>query len=215
MARAYHWSVLYGGVAFVWLSSIGVVLPETLKYKVTEYGCFPYEDAAAASSSFIKATVYVVYSPFGPVVLIAIVYFLTARALKKNTMRHDNNRAMEQRNKQNAKIVRMFIIIIIVYFLLTIPHAISYIYGCYVFFVDTWNSNYKIINTITYILSIPASANCCVNPIIYARMHREMTTYLGSITKRLKRSCVQLFSLRNDRTPAQSSSWSLPTLNDN
>ena len=215
MARTYHWSVLYGGVAFVWLSSIGVVLPEMLKYQLTKQGCFSNEDAVVSTSSFIKATVFVVYSPFGPAVLIPIVYFLTARALKKNTMRHDNNRAMEQRNKQNAKIVRMFIIIIMVYFLLTIPHAISYIYGCYVFFVDTWNSNYKIINTITYILSIPASANCCVNPIIYAKMHREMTTYLGSITKRLKRSCVQLFSMRNNSTPAQSSTWSLPTISHN
>ena len=213
MARAYHWSVLYGSVAFVWLSSIGVVLSETLKYQLNEETCFIYMNAG--TSSFIKATVYVVYSPFGPAVLIAIVYFLTARALKKNTMRHDNNRAMEQRNKQNAKIVRMFIIIIMVYFLLTIPYAISYIYECYVFFVDKWNSNFKIINTITYILSIPASANCCVNPIIYAKMHRDISMYLRSTIQRMKRACVQLFSMRNNSTPAQSSTWSLPTITHN
>ena len=215
LAQKYHWSVLYGGVAFVWLSSMGVVLPETLKYRVTDYGCFPYEDAAEVTSSFIKATVYVVYSPFSPILLIIIVYYLTARALKMNTMRHENNRAMELRNKRNAKIVRMFIIIIMLYFLLTIPHAISYIYGCYVFFVDTWNSNYEIINTMTYILSIPASANCCVNPIIYARMHRDISKYLGSVIQRIKMACFQFCKRRNESTPAPSATWSLSTLKSN
>ena len=213
MARTYHWSVLHGSVAFVWISAIGVVLPETLKYQLSKHGCFINE--AEGTSSFIKAAVYVIYSPLIPIVLIIIVYYLTARALKMSTLRHENNRAMELRNKQNAQVVRMFIIIIMVYFLLTIPCAISYIYGCYVFMVDIRNSNYKIIYTITYVLSIPASANCCINPIIYARMHRDISKYLASIIQRMKRACFQRCNMRNKSTQSPPSTWSLSTLNDN
>ena len=215
MARTYHWSVLYGSVAFVWISAIGVVLPEVLKHKLTEHGCSIHVDEDEGTTSFILATIYFVFSPCIPFLLIIIVYYLTVLALKRSTLRHENNRAMELRNKQNGRVVRMFIIIIMVYFLLTIPYAISNIYGCYVNFVDTLNPNRKIINTLTEILAIPASAHNCVNPIIYARMHRDIRKYLGSVIQGMKRACSRFCKRRNERTPASPLTLSLSTLNNN
>ena len=209
MAETPRRSLLYCSVAFVWISSIGVVLPFNLNVQVSNNICSGANyKVLGQHSSLIQVNLWVVYSFVIPNIIIVIIYSLTARALKANTLKHENNMAVQQRNKQNARIVRMFIIIVVVFFLLTIPYAIFCLYASYTLVHNASNSNVEMINKINYILLIPASANCCVNPLIYAKMQREINSYVRGIIKQIKNVFWNCCSVAPKNTPI-----SAPTCN--
>ena len=203
MNRTSHRPMLYCSVALAWLSSIAVVVPSILQHELTNNVCWSTNyKIIPKESSFIYYTVWAVYAVFIPNSILSCVYFLTARTLKANAVKHENNRAMQLRNKQNAEIVKMFVIIVTVYFVLTIPYAIFYIYACYLQVYDESNPDNQLINTMNFIMLIPASANGCVNPLIYAKMHREINGHLISIVQKLKRFCCHRNPMINAMSPA-------------
>lgn len=127
-----------------------------------------------------------------PSLIIGVVYWLTARALKRNTLQHVNNLAMLKRNKENALIVRMFIIIIIIFAVLTMPYAFFYFYFSYWFYYMPFNSkDFRFLLTMNYYLFVTAAANSCINPLIYAKMHKDMNNFLRSVARRLCRPVAQ------------------------
>ena len=175
-------SILYGSVMLVCLLSVAVCLHNPLSSQLKDGTCWSTNESIINNKDlFVLVVVWLVYTWCIPNFIIIIGYCLTARALKANTLKHANNRAMEQRNKQNARIVKMFIIIIFIFFTLTMPYAIFYGYASYMAVYDPQNPSNKDSNTINYILFIPAAANGCVNPLIYAKMHREINRYLRSL----------------------------------
>lgn len=147
-----------------------------------------------------------------PNILIGVVYWLTCRALKSNTAKHANNEAMLKRFKANAKIVKMFIIIISVFFVLTMPYALFYFAANHIVSYDTSlnASDYNLLATLNYILFIPSAANGCVNPIIYARRQKEINAFVKGLARRLLR-CVPLTACHFGRHSLYevSSAWSV------
>lgn len=183
-----HWSGLCFSVAFIWATSIGTATPLILQLQVRNDVCINSNyDIITREGSFIYETVWVVYGMIIPLFVLIIVYCLIARALKANAFKHENNRAMEHRNKQNAKIMRMFFTIITIFFLFTMPHTISFFYLSYLLMQDQFSPKIKEINTLTYTLLIPACANGCVNPFIYAKMHRDVNGYVRKKLDNIRR----------------------------
>ena len=175
-------SILYGSVMFVCLSSIAVSLFIPLASELKDGVCWDRNERIINyKDSFVLVVMWLVYTWCIPNFIIIIVYCLIARALKANTLKHANNRAMEQRIKQNSRIFKMFIIITIIFFTFTMPIAAFYCYTYYMYVYDPQNPRNKDSNTINYILFIPAAANGCVNPLIYAKMQREINRYLRSL----------------------------------
>ena len=190
MAHRQKKSALYGSVLFVWLSSISVVVPDALQTTFSNYDCFiDVTHNADRRRSFIISTIMIVYSMFIPGIVIAVIYCLTGVALRANTLIHENYRAMEHTNKQNAKVVKMFALIVIVYFVLTMPYAVCTFYVNYLLLHDAPHQVAASTYTLMHILRIPFYANCCVNPIIYAKMHREINQYLRRVTLKIKEAC--------------------------
>ena len=197
---------LYCSLVFVWLSSIGVVVPSILQLQLQNNICWinNYE-ILDKKSSFIHVTVWVVYGIILPNIIMVVTYSLTARALQANTLKHDNNRAMELRNRQNARTVKMFFMIVAIYILLTMPYAVFYFYALYMLLFDPSNSKSELINTLNYTLLIPASANGCVNPIIYARMHRDVNGYLKVLFYNIRQLLGRCNQKKNSGTSSSSS----------
>ena len=170
-------SVLYSSLALVGTVSIGIAIPYVLRLQ---------SNTCSASSNkflstkgyFISVVIWMSYTWCIPQFIITTIYFLTTRALKANTFKHANNRAMEQRNKQNARIVKMFVIIIVIFYILTMPYGLFHMYFEYINLYDPKNAKNSLLNTIKFVLFIPVSANGCVNPIIYGNMHRGMNKFI-------------------------------------
>ena len=144
-----------------------------------------------------------------PYFIMTVTYCLIARALKTNSLTHDNSRAMELRNKQNAKIVKMFVIVVIIFLLLTMPYMIFVFYSCYVDVYGTNDIDGRLHITIMYILFVMVSANGCVNPIIYAKMQRDINGYLRSIIRWILLISGQCCCVTSRNRSAPSSTWSV------
>ena len=205
---------LYATIAFIWLVSLGFGIPHVLRLQLMDNVCSLDNENIIGTPSFL---IFIGISLLGiwyiPYIIMVITYYLCARALKANAFKHESNRAMEQRNKQDAKIMRMFIIIVVIFLLLTMPYAVLYFYISYMAVYRTTDVNTRLHSTLNYTLFAVASANGCVNPVIYAKMHRKINAYLRNIIRRLSRWCCQFIRMTNRDAPAPSSSWSVSTSN--
>ena len=198
---------LYGSVALAWLSSVGISIPYGLRVKFIGGMCQITNDKFVANENFvifIGISVLCIWCI--PSIVVTFVYFFTARALKANTFKHENSKAMEQRNKQNAKIVKMFVVIVIMFSLLTVPYAIFYLYLSYMVVYGT-NAFSTLNSTLNYVLFAASSANGCVNPLIYAKMHREINDYVRMVLQRITRFHCKCYRKKSESTYAPSSAW--------
>ena len=183
-----HSLIRYLTVAFVWLTSIGFVVPDMLYMRFTEHkGILSTFNCETGIISLIIPLVWALYSMIVPGFIIAIAYCFCAHALKANTVRHDNDRAMQLRSKQNSRIVRMFIFIVMIFLLLTMPSAIYLIYIRFLIVFNTSKVQVPYHFYLYHIIEFLAYSECCVNPIAFSKLHREINGYLRSITYRITR----------------------------
>ena len=141
-------------------------------------------------SIVIASTVSLVCSMFIPGIHIIIIYSMTGVKLKASTLKHENARAMEQRMKQNVKVLKMFAVITITFFILTIPYGV---YNLCLFWNVLGNHDYIVLRIVIFLFF----TNFCVNPIIYARMHKEISKYLRGFIHKIKRACCRCCSKTN------------------
>ena len=202
---------LYCSVIFVWVVSICINIPYLLRIEFVNNLCWD------SSNHYIKPKEFIIYAGLWvffiwgiPNIIMIVVYCLTGAALKRNTLKHANNKAMEQRNKQNSNIVKMFAIIVIIFFLLTMPYALFYFAGNYIIWYDPV-PDVKLLYTLNYVLFILASANGCINPLIYAKMHRDVNGFLRSVATRLSGCCCSTSSQARSEMYKPSSNLSVST----
>ena len=133
-------------------------------------------------SVLITSTVSLVCSMFIPGIHIIIIYSMTGIKLKASTLKHENVRAMEH---------KMFAVITITFFILTIPYGV---YNLCLFWNVLGNHDSIVVSRIVVFLFF---TNFCVNPIIYARMHKEISKYLRGFIHKIKRACCRCCSKTN------------------
>ena len=179
---------LYGSIAAVWLLSVAINIPYSLRIHLEHNACVPTNSKIVSDKNFVVFTgIFVLYNWCISSLIMMFVYYFTARSLKASSMKHDNSRAMEQRNRQNAKAVKMFAVVIIVFFLLTVPYGVFYFFATYMFTYRKTSVEVTLLKTLNHILFVAASANCCVNPLIYAKMHREVKRYVREVLQQIAR----------------------------
>ena len=203
---------LYASIAFIWLSSVGITIPYSLRLQLVEGACWMTNEAFLDSKAYVLfigiAFLFIWYIPY---IIIIVAYILTARALKANSLKHDNSRAVELRNKQNAKIVKMFVIVVIIFLVLTMPYGIFYFYDSYMIVYASNDIDFSLHFTLNYVLFILSSANGCVNLVIYAKMHRDINGYLRGIIHWIMSITCQICRQVSRNASAQSSTWSVST----
>ena len=188
---------------------MGIGIPYSLRVEFIEGMCQTTNGKLVADENFvvfIGISVLCIWCI--PNIVITFVYIFTARALKANTFKHENSKAMQQRNKQNAKTVKMFVVVVIMFSLLTVPYAIFYFYVGYIVVYGT-NAFSALNTTLNYVLFAASSANGCVNPLIYAKMHSEINDYVRMVVQRITRFHCKCYRKKSESTYAPSSAWSV------
>ena len=136
-------------------------------------------------------------SMVSPAILLIIVYCMAGTALKANTLKHENTRAMELRQRQNSSVLKMFAVITICFFILTMPF---FIWSFYYYYIphDYPRSLYWETMILLGDISIALFfVNFSINPIIYAKMHKDVNRYLRRLMQKFKTSCCQCCAKRN------------------
>ena len=196
----------YANIVFIWLSSVIIAITYSIRLQLVEGACMVLNEAILDSKGYVVfigiAFIYIWCIPY---FILIVTYFFTARALKANSFAHDNTRALELRNKQNAQIVKMFVIVVVIFLVMTMPYAIFYFYHWYMFVYDRNHIDLVLHYTINNVLFILSSANGCVNPILYAKMYREVNGYLRNVIHWIMAISCRRFRVANSDTYATSS----------
>ena len=135
-------------------------------------------DVWELKAKFIYYAVLQSVSCFLAVITMVVVYTLSAVRIYQHTLpgSENNKKAECRRMKQNKNITKMFGRIVLVFFTLTTPNSIFFFVQAYIgtFREDLFFKEYKKFFYISQVLYAVSALNCCVNPIIYARMHKNM-----------------------------------------
>ena len=197
---------LYGSIAVVWLLSVVINIPYSLRIHLEHNACVPTNSKIVSDKNFVVFTgIFVLYNWCIPSLSMMFVYYFTARSLKASSLKHENSRAMEQRNRQNAKAVKMFAVVVIVFFLLTVPYGVFYFFSTYMFTYKRTSVDVILYKTLNQIVFVAASANGCVNPLIYAKMHKEINKYVREVLQQVARFLCKCCHKESKNTYAPSS----------
>ena len=109
-----------------------------------------------------------------PMVILCVLYSRCMKKLRNNKLKYSQNETMKKRADENKRVVKMLSIVVIAFFMLTIPYTLFYMGMSYMVAYAPQHMNLILILTLNYALSLLTSINSCVNPFIYARMHKEI-----------------------------------------
>ena len=104
-------------VIFIWLVAFLVKFPLTWRMDLFKYGDRDYK---------IYLMVWTIIGWILPVIIITTLYTLSVKALMNHEFTQSGTGgAAERRRQENMKVIKMFILIVALYFTFTIPHSIS------------------------------------------------------------------------------------------
>lgn len=156
-------------VITIWISAFLVKFPLTWRMDLFKYGDRDYK---------IYLMVWTIIGWIIPVIAITILYTLSVRVLmKQQNKQKGSGREAERRRRDNMRVVKMFIIIVALYFTFTIPHSISDLFR----YIYDGSPSMVIIHEVLVILVL---INSCTNPFIYAGMHPDVKRYIMELRKK-------------------------------
>lgn len=113
-----------------------------------------------------------------PLFIIAYCYAVCIRRLNDNGINKDNSASAVRRRQENKRVVKMFILIVALFFIFTIPHSIIDLFR----YIDNKSDAVVILHECSVIVVL---FNSCTNPFIYARMHRDVNRFIVRAWRRL------------------------------
>ena len=125
------------------------------------------EDIAHTVSLFLIQMVF-------PIITMSVVYGAILYRLKSMAIRRLSTRSnsFEIRQKKNRKLTKLFLTLVIVFFVLTLPYNIFYIW--YTLKGQTIQRNNSLtIKHVYHVLLLILLSNSCANPLIYAKLHKS------------------------------------------
>lgn len=161
-------------VTIVWFVSVGIISPYMYHLQIIqETFCIDVWDQKLR---FLYFTVVQSTSCFIAVVVMVIVYGLSALRLYRRYMPGDDKVAAMRCTKQNRSVTRMFGGIVFLFFLFTTPSAVCvFVVGYYRTFDFSvyYAHDGMFFHTMQFLYAVSA-VNCCVNPFVYSKTHPNM-----------------------------------------
>ncbi len=167
------------GIVVVWSVATGITIPYTISQGlIGDTICIDIGVLSILARN-IYVTSWIVTGWGIPFLVIGTIYALCSRNLKKTPKGNSNRAAIRRRQSENQRVVKMFIIIVSLFFALTTPYSVMYVTYNYVL---TYHTNEVDINSMmkwNYALFTITNINSCLNPIIYAKLHKDINQFVN------------------------------------
>ena len=109
-----------------------------------------------------------------PLVVVGVMYGICINRLRRSNLKHSQNETMKRRNAENKRIIRMFIVITVLFFATTLPAIVVGL----VHPVSDQSEKTNLARMLSNWILFMGSA---INPLIYAKMHRELRGFFMKI----------------------------------
>eukprot|EP00112_Aurelia_sp_Birch-Aquarium-sp1_P004870 Seg1550.3 transcript_id=Seg1550.3/GoldUCD/mRNA.D3Y31 product="Cholecystokinin receptor type A" protein_id=Seg1550.3/GoldUCD/D3Y31 len=176
-------------ITSVWLFGIFINTPVLTALRHKESTCYTKKllspELHLAYFGFYTLVGWVI-----PATIMVGTYYQIARQLRHSEAYHSDTQVMQRQiRNENKRVVRMFIIIVALYFLFTLPFAVYQVVFSVFWHYDTAKVKRKEFLIPYLLLPCISAMNSCVNPLVYAKMHREINRYLHAIRCQMKLKC--------------------------
>eukprot|EP00112_Aurelia_sp_Birch-Aquarium-sp1_P011800 Seg2482.1 transcript_id=Seg2482.1/GoldUCD/mRNA.D3Y31 product="C3a anaphylatoxin chemotactic receptor" protein_id=Seg2482.1/GoldUCD/D3Y31 len=122
-----------------------------------------------------------------PFFVIFVLYRRCIKILQKNHFKGIENETMRRRLKENKRVVKMFIIVVSLFFLVTFPFVATLLGINYrIRFSKPSLKTFRLMRITLESLTVVLALNGCLNPFIYAKMHQSFNAFVVKVWKRLK-----------------------------
>ena len=171
------------GVLTVWSVAFLVTLPYTLHLRLGNNGCWP--KWKHAKHEFVYIIVYETSTCILPTLIMITAYTMAAKKLKESQLKTENYSIL-RRLKQIKKVTRFFILMVLVFIVLTFPYLAFMFTFHYLALYDikSYYRNHKLLNTLNYGLFAFSLFNSTVNCFIYAKMYFGIRKTMSKISQR-------------------------------
>ena len=126
-----------------------------------------------------------------PAFILTILYAFMIMKLRKPTNFQENNRTAQRRKHRNCKVIKLFLSVIIIFYVTALPYQI-----CHMIYTIYYNKREVFDNVfLKYVLFSSwtiTSLNYCIDPFIYASF------YMTDIKRKIRSTLLRHRSLRND-----------------
>lgn len=183
-----------------WIISFAIVSPFTSTLTVIDNQC---RNEWSEPSIFAYYAVYCNLSCFVPAVTMLIMYTISHHFLRQHVVPGNNVTLELKRRKQFSKLSKMFTIIVIVFFMLTMPSMIVHFVASYygTFETDVYWNIVGFVQPLQYVTFTISHFNCIVNPFVYARMYTNLkatyTRFVRTLKIRTSKRNLRLRVIRN------------------
>ena len=172
----------------IWCFCIG---PSVVTIYYIEYRCKTEEqiwvcEYVISKTTFLYNVAIYFFVTFIPIISLITIYIRAAKALENHGI-DSNSFVVKRRNVMNKKVVKLFTVIVCTFALLTIPYFIySFAYTtCLYYGIIKTIMEIEICTIILNIMVLVITSNCCVNPLIYCKMHRDISRCVVNIERRI------------------------------
>ena len=173
----------------IWTLALIMAIPYAWTLRIDDEG-FCWDHWSSSTNQFIyNSSLDVLVLPL-PCVIMVICYAMCSHALRAGISRLTNDNAIRDRLIRNKKVTNMFIIVVVTYFVLSAPYIIFHFVDNYLQVYEAkfharYTNKFMMLNYGLFTLS---ALNSCVNPLIYTKMHHEVSMTIKSRWRRLSSS---------------------------
>lgn len=176
-------------IAAVWLIGLAASLPFATRLRYIDDASICIVISYAPVTQFAYASCYTTVGWLLPGVILTTLYFKTAKELRTSEDYHSHAKVMQQQIRtENKQVVKMFVIVVGLFFSLTLPNAIYQIVHHYIYFFGNETARQKVyLGQIYTVLPCLSAMNSCINPLVYAKMQKEVNRYVRSWVGAIRR----------------------------
>eukprot|EP00794_Sanderia_malayensis_P020047 gene20047-22014_t len=173
-------------VSVIWVIAVCVTLPYVIGTDLYGKKCLT-KPVLGNEHLVLYAACWVIIGWGIPFTVISVFSFFITQVLGRSAGNSSNCSIAMRRVARNRKVFKMLIVVFLAFFLLTAPYSIFYTVGTYLMYSEPKETDLNSLQQLNYALFVLMVANSCVNPIIYAKMHKEINKYARQIWKNISR----------------------------
>ena len=158
-------------LAFVWVTAFVVTSPYVAGSTYQNQVC--YTEAVWSPQIWVAYIGFWIIIGWGiPLVVITCFCLMILQKLNRAIREGRNSNIQKKRIKRNRDILRLFVIMVCAFFILTTPYAAFFFSATYLMHLRPKTIDMQITQQLNYALFVLMMANSSINPIIYAKLHK-------------------------------------------
>lgn len=176
----------------VWVAAVAVTSPYIAGSQYQNKRC--YTTAIWSAEKWVAYIGFWIIIGWGIPLIVIICFCCLILQRLNRAIQGGSQLSMQQRRiKRNRDILKLFIIMVCAFFILTTPYAAFYFSATYFMYLKPNKVDLVMAQQLNYALFVLMMTNSSINPILYAKLHKEINKSTVKFWERLQEILACIF----------------------